>query len=83
MVDLKILFQNGKSFWFASLLLSKKSSRDAVILYAFCRLLDDWSDGKDDAGPKKLADLVDFFNSSSGEEDDLIDQVAFIKSFDG
>ena len=77
----EILFQNGKSFWFASLLLSKKSSRDAVILYAFCRLLDDWADGKDDAGPKKLADLVDFFNSSSGEEDDLIDQVAFIKSF--
>ena len=59
-----ILFRNGKSFWFASLFLSKRSTRDAVILYAFCRLLDDWADGGGDVGPKKLSDLIDLFNKS-------------------
>ena len=75
------LFRYGKSFWFASLFLSKRSTRDAVILYAFCRLLDDWADGGGDAGPKKLSDLIDLFNKSGGEDENLTDQVLSIKSF--
>ena len=77
----EILFQNGKSFWFASLFLSKKSTRDAVILYAFCRLLDDWADSGGDAGPKKLNDLIDLFNRSVGKENNLSGQVLSLKSF--
>ena len=76
-----ILFRDGKTFWFVSRFLSKKFSRDAARLYAFCRMLDDWVDGGDHAGPKKLDDLVEFFYSSSRIENNFKDRISSIKTF--
>ena len=76
-----ILFRDGKTFWFVSRFLSQKFSRDAARLYAFCRMLDDWADGGDHAGPKKLDDLVEFFNSSSRIENNFKDRISSIKTF--
>jgi len=36
--------RNGKSFWFASLFLPRKTAADAARLYAFCRAMDDLAD---------------------------------------
>ena len=76
-----ILFQNGKSFWFVSRFLSKKFFDDAVRLYAFCRMLDDWADSGDHSGPKKLDHLIEFFNSSSRIENEFKDRVSSMKTF--
>ena len=42
-----ILKKHAKSFYFAGLLLDKKTLNDAAILYAFCRQLDDAADEED------------------------------------
>jgi phytoene synthase len=36
--------RNGKSFWFASLFLPRRTAADAARLYAFCRTMDDLAD---------------------------------------
>jgi phytoene synthase len=42
-----ILKKHAKSFYFAGLLLDRKTLNDAAILYAFCRQLDDAADQED------------------------------------
>ena len=44
---------NGKSFYWASFFLTKKVTIEAIILYSFCRLLDDLADDKSN----KLSEL--------------------------
>ena len=51
-----ILKKHAKSFYFAGLLLDKKTLNDAAILYAFCRQLDDAADEEDQQ--TKLNDLI-------------------------
>ena len=77
----EILSHNGKSFWFASFFLSKQSSRNAMILYAFCRMLDDWADSGGDAGLEKLAMIIDFFKSFASEDKSLADKFSSIQSY--
>jgi phytoene/squalene synthetase len=57
----EVLRTKGKTFWFASFFLDKDAARNASILYAFCRLVDDLADegGKDDT--ENLNSLAVFF----------------------
>jgi phytoene synthase len=58
----EVLRTKGKTFWFASFFLDKDAARNASILYAFCRLVDDLADegGKDDT--ENLNSLAVFFS---------------------
>ncbi len=47
--------RNGRSFWFASRFLSRQTARDAGVLYAFCRTMDDLADESQD--PRVIARL--------------------------
>ena len=65
-----ILKKHAKSFYFAGLLLDKKTLNDAAILYAFCRQLDDAADEKDqkwcyDGSQAKIRYIVVDTHSSS------------------
>lgn len=52
---------NGKSFYWASLFLTKHITREAITLYSFCRLLDDIADDKS----SKLLELKNYQYSLS------------------
>ena len=60
--SLSLIKLNGKSFHWASLFLTKNTTEEAIILYSFCRLLDDLADQKGD----KLLELQNYqFSISS------------------
>ena len=60
--SLSLIKINGKSFYWASLFLTKNTTEKAIILYSFCRLLDDLADQKGD----KLLELQNYqFSISS------------------
>ena len=77
----EILFNNGKSFWFASFFLSRHASRKAITLYAFCRLLDDWADSGGEAGPAKLDTLLDMFRNFVDSQSSWTTQLFSIQGF--
>ena len=54
-----ILKKHAKSFYFAGLLLDKRTLNDAAILYAFCRRLDDAADNLKSNNSHELQHLVD------------------------
>ena len=57
--SLSLIKLNGKSFHWASLFLTKNTTEEAIILYSFCRLLDDLADQKGD----KLLELQNYQSS--------------------
>ena len=57
--SISLIKLNGKSFYWASLFLTKSTTEEAVILYSFCRLLDDLADQKGD----KLLELQNYQSS--------------------
>tara|TARA_B110001450_G_scaffold25071_1_gene22111 strand:- start:11 stop:937 length:927 start_codon:yes stop_codon:yes gene_type:complete len=59
--SLSLIKLNGKSFHWASLFLTKTTTEEAIILYSFCRLLDDLADQKGD----KLLELQNYQSSIS------------------
>jgi phytoene synthase len=59
--SLSLIKLNGKSFHWASLFLTKNTTEEAIILYSFCRLLDDLADQKGD----KLLELQNYQSSIS------------------
>jgi 15-cis-phytoene synthase len=59
--SISLIKLNGKSFYWASLFLTKRTTEEAVILYSFCRLLDDLADQKGD----KLLELQNYQSSIS------------------
>lgn len=60
--SISLIKLNGKSFYWASLFLTKGTTEEAIILYSFCRLLDDLADQKGD----KLLELQNYqFSISS------------------
>ena len=56
----EILKQNGKSFYFASLVLSRLQAERCARLYAFCRYVDDLADEADnkDAARRHLLGVI-------------------------
>jgi len=61
----EVLKDHAKSFYFAGLLLDKKTLNDASILYAFCRQLDDAADEGTDNVTKLNSLITDYKKSSS------------------
>ena len=59
--SISLIKLNGKSFYWASLFLTKGTTEEAIILYSFCRLLDDLADQKGD----KLLELQNYQSSIS------------------
>ena len=59
--SLSLIKLNGKSFHWASLFLTKNTTEEAIILYSFCRLLDDLADQEGD----KLLELQNYRSSIS------------------
>ena len=59
--SISLIKLNGKSFHWASLFLTKNTTEEAIILYSFCRLLDDLADQKGD----KLLELQNYQSSIS------------------
>ena len=57
--SISLIKLNGKSFYWASLFLTKGTTEEAIILYSFCRLLDDLADQKGD----KLLELENYQSS--------------------
>lgn len=58
MTPQQILAQHGSSFYWASRLLRRQDALDISVLYAACRLIDDWADEVDDRADD-LAELAD------------------------
>ena len=56
-----ILKRNGKSFYFASLVLDRESAEHCARLYTFCRFVDDLADASEDkaAARSRLLDVID------------------------
>lgn len=54
MTPQQVLAQHGSSFYWASRLLRRQDALDIAVLYAACRLIDDWADEVDD----RAADLA-------------------------
>lgn len=61
-----ILKKHAKSFYFAGLLLDKKTLNDAAILYAFCRQLDDAADEENQQ--TKLNGLITDYKKEAPED---------------
>ncbi len=57
--SLSLIKANGKSFYWASLFLTKKITQEAITLYSFCRILDDIADHKSN----KLLELKNYQQS--------------------
>ena len=57
MLSKKILAQNGKSFYWASLFLGPKLAERAAQLYQFCRFVDDLADGDLSERKESLQDI--------------------------
>ena len=51
------LAKNGRSFYWASRFLGKRTAGAAAELYAFCRILDDLADGDLPDGPQRLSQI--------------------------
>jgi len=60
---------NGKSFYWASHLLSAQMGYNAARLYAFCRLLDDMADGDIPNGPARLSCIHKTLQSGQPSDD--------------
>ena len=52
---LNVLAKGGRSFFWASHFLGRKTAYNAARLYQFCRMLDDLADGDIANGPARLA----------------------------
>ena len=64
--EIKFSFKNNsKSFYFASLFLSKKTSYYCYVLYTFCRKVDDIADKKINLKHKKLNYLINYLNKNT------------------
>ena len=64
-----LLKRNSKSFYFASIFLSKKTYNNCAILYSFCRQIDDIADKKYHDKKRQLKNILksvmDMDNQSS------------------
>jgi phytoene synthase len=70
---------NGKSFYWASHVLSAQMGYNAARLYAFCRLLDDMADGDIPDGPARLTRIHGSLQSGQPIDDPaLVDFQPFI-----
>ncbi len=56
---LNVLAKGGRSFYWASHFLGRKTAHDAAHLYAFCRTVDDLADGDIENGAARLAAIND------------------------
>ena len=63
-----ILKKHAKSFYFAGLLLDKRTLNDAAILYAFCRRLDDAADNLKSNNSHELQHLIDDYRQPAPKD---------------
>ncbi len=72
----RLLRENGRSFYWARRFLGKTAARNATLLYAFCRFLDDIADGDRPGGLELLKRIdVELCRSASTNTQELIPEV--------
>ena len=71
---LHVLAKGGRSFYWASHFLGRKTAHDAAHLYRFCRTLDDLADGDLPNGPARLAAInAQLDRLAAGDENTSLD----------
>ncbi len=74
----EILKRNGKSFYFASLVLDSETAERCARLYAFCRYVDDLADESDDpeASRSELMAVIDALQTGTASEPIIADFIS-------
>ena len=73
-----LLRKNSKSFYFASIFLSKKTFNNCTILYSFCRQIDDIADKKYQDKKKQLESILKYLIDIDSPDSKLDENIKFL-----